>query len=64
MVKAETGGVWAEWWRPGVTGGMRVEEEESDVLGSIGGEQLLVFVMILVIESVVGLIRSKWYFNM
>ena len=31
MVDAETRGVWAEWWRPGVAGGMRVEEDEVEI---------------------------------
>ena len=31
MVDAETEDVWAEWWRPGMAGGMRVEEDEVKV---------------------------------
>ena len=31
VMETETGGVWAEWWRLGVAGGMRVEENEVEI---------------------------------
>lgn len=32
VVEAETGGVWVKWWRSGVAGGMRVEEDVVKVM--------------------------------
>ena len=30
MVEVEIGGVWVEWWRSRVAGGMRVEKDEVE----------------------------------